>query len=337
MFQFQTVMATTPTPPNTQPSSNAQSVDSSAARKLYKPTDLTDIGWRWNSLLDLKDKKKVVCDFCGEPSSGGITRAKQHQLGQKGNVKGCKTTPDDVKKLLQEDYDKKKAAKAAMAGEVSENPDEVAELESISRIRSGKRPVEAGSMPAAKKKTKGPLDVMYYQKPEDTIEKGKQTSMNDACDKKARATCCQYIARFFYRNGIAFNVAHSKSFKLMVEAIGNYGAHLKPPSYHELRVPMLKEELRITNELLESNRKEQAKYGCSIMADGWTDTKGRTLINFLVNSPAGTMFVKSVDASAYMKTGQKVYELLDSFVEEVGESNVVQLSYRQWKQLCFGW
>jgi hypothetical protein len=155
MFQFQTVMATTPTPPNTQPSSNAQSFDSSAARKLYKPTDLTDIGWRWNSLLDLKDKKKVVCDFCGEPSSGGITRAKQHQLGQKGNVKGCKTTPDDVKKLLQEDYDKKKAAKAAMAGEVSENPDEVAELESISRIRSGKRPVEAGSMPAAKKKTKG--------------------------------------------------------------------------------------------------------------------------------------------------------------------------------------
>ncbi|WJX29351.1 hypothetical protein P8452_18003 [Trifolium repens] len=61
------------------------------------------------------------------------------------------------------------------------------------------------------------------------------------------------------------------------------------------------------------------------MTDGWTDTKGRTLINFLVNSPAGTMFVKSVDASAYMKIGQKVYELLDSFVEEVGESNVVQL------------
>jgi hypothetical protein len=241
-----------------------------------------------------------------------------------GQVKGCLETPDDVKKQLREADKNKKAAKAAMADEVNENADDIADLQEISRIRSGKRPVESGSMPAAQKKTKGPLDALYYQKPEDTIEKGKQTSINDI-DKEARAKVCQYIARFFYRNGIAFNVAHSKSFKMMVEAIGNYGPHLKPPSYHELRVPMLKEELKYTNEMLEDNRKEVAKYGCSIMADGWTDTKGRTLINFLVNSPAGTMFVKSVDASAYMKTGQKVYELLDSFVEEVGEKNVVQL------------
>jgi hypothetical protein len=92
-----------------------------------------------------------------------------------------------------------------------------------------------------------------------------------------------------------------------------------------LRVPLLQEELKLTHEMLSTNKKEQEKYGCSIMSDGWTDTKGRTLINFLVNSPAGTMFVKSVDASANMKTGQKLYELLDSFVEEIGESNVVQL------------
>ncbi|CAL5198848.1 unnamed protein product [Lathyrus oleraceus] len=111
----------------------------------------------------------------------------------------------------------------------------------------------------------------------------------------------------------------------MVEAIGMYGAHLKPPSYYELRVPLLQDELKLTHEMLSTNKQEQVKYGCSIMFDGWTDTKGRTLINFLVNSPAGTMFVKSVNASAYMKTGQKLFELLDNFVEEIGESNVVQL------------
>jgi hypothetical protein len=88
---------------------------------------------------------------------------------------------------------------------------------------------------------------LYYKKPEDTLGKGKQTSINDVCDKEARAKCCQYIARFFYRSGIAFNVAHSKSFKMMVEPIGNYGAHLKPTSYHELRVAMLKEELRLAH------------------------------------------------------------------------------------------
>lgn len=109
----------------------------------------------------------------------------------------------------------------------------------------------------------------------------------------------------------------------MVEAIGMYGAHLKPPSYYELRVPLLQDELKLTHEMLSTNKQEQAKYGCSIMSYGWTDTKGRTLINFLVNSPAGTMFVKSVDASASMKTGQKLFELLDSFVEDIGESNIV--------------
>ncbi|XP_058768459.1 uncharacterized protein LOC131642205 [Vicia villosa] len=284
------------TPPTTQPSSSdVPSVGSSAA-KIHIPSG--DIGWKFNHLKDLNNKRKVT---------------------------SCTQTPEDVKLILQEHEDKKLAAKKSMSGDVHEDDDEASHLLEISRIRAGKRPAEEGSMPAAKKNVKVPLDVSYYRKPEETLKKGNQTSLNDACDKKARSSCCKYIARFFYRNGIAFNVANSKSFKLMVESIGMYGAHLKPPSYYELRVPMLQEELKLTHEMLSSNKKEQEKYGCSIMSDGWTDTNGRTLINFLVNSPAGTMFVKSVDASANMKTGKKLFELLDSFVEEISESNVVQL------------
>jgi hypothetical protein len=61
------------------------------------------------------------------------------------------------------------------------------------------------------------------------------------------------------------------------------------------------------------------------MSDAWTDRKPRTLINFLVNSPSGTVFSKSVDGSSYMKTGLKIFELLDSFVQDVGAENVVQV------------
>ncbi|RDX74430.1 hypothetical protein CR513_45826, partial [Mucuna pruriens] len=39
----------------------------------------------------------------------------------------------------------------------------------------------------------------------------------------------------------------------------------------------------------------------------------------------GTMFIKSIDASEFMKTGDKVYQLLNSFVEEIGEKNVIQV------------
>ncbi|KAL0462052.1 UNVERIFIED_CONTAM: hypothetical protein Slati_0092800 [Sesamum latifolium] len=60
------------------------------------------------------------------------------------------------------------------------------------------------------------------------------------------------------------------------------------------------------------------------MADGWTDRKHRSLINFLVNSPKGTKFIGSVDASSYSYTGEKLFELLDKFVQQIGEKNVNQ-------------
>ncbi|CAI8585541.1 unnamed protein product [Vicia faba] len=37
------------------------------------------------------------------------------------------------------------------------------------------------------------------------------------------------------------------------------------------------------------------------------------------------MFVKSVDAFDYANTGEKLAELLDTFIEEIGEINVAQL------------
>ncbi|XP_073120500.1 uncharacterized protein [Henckelia pumila] len=61
------------------------------------------------------------------------------------------------------------------------------------------------------------------------------------------------------------------------------------------------------------------------MADGWTDKKGRSLINFLVNGPKGTVFVELVDASSYSHTADKMYELLKLFVNRIGEKNVVQI------------
>ncbi|KAA0040972.1 uncharacterized protein E6C27_scaffold125G001750 [Cucumis melo var. makuwa] len=76
---------------------------------------------------------------------------------------------------------------------------------------------------------------------------------------------------------------------------------------------------------MSSHKAEWAKVGCTVMADGWTDRRNRILINFLVNSPKGTMFIESIDASSYVKDGKKMFELLDNFVERIGEANVVQV------------
>ena len=82
--------------------------------------------------------------------------------------------------------------------------------------------------------------------------KMKQTNINDKFEKRAQA--CQYIGRLFYLASIPFNVAHLDAFKWAIEAIGQYGPNMKPPSYHELRVPVLKKEVAYTNELLSDHK-----------------------------------------------------------------------------------
>ena len=49
------------------------------------------------------------------------------------------------------------------------------------------------------------------------------------------------------------------------------------------------------------------KFEVSIMSDGLIDRRNQTLINCLI----GTMFMESINASSFMKTGEKTFELLD--------------------------
>ncbi|XP_016500694.1 uncharacterized protein LOC107819124 [Nicotiana tabacum] len=51
------------------------------------------------------------------------------------------------------------------------------------------------------------------------------------------------------------------------------------------------------------------------------------------SSPSGSMFMESIDASSFVKTGEKLCELLDRYVERIGEHNVLQVnSYRKKKE-----
>ena len=61
------------------------------------------------------------------------------------------------------------------------------------------------------------------------------------------------------------------------------------------------------------------------MSEGWIDRKERTLANFLVNCSKGIMFMQSIDASLMIKTGRRMFELLDKQVKQVGRENVIQV------------
>ncbi|RWR92200.1 hypothetical protein CKAN_02140800 [Cinnamomum micranthum f. kanehirae] len=219
------------------------------------------------------------------------------------------------------------------------------EDDDVEVIERGKRPLAHGSEVSSargsttistvsktkKPKQKGPIDVFFTPNPDVVVQnrkaQGKQTRIdaNDPYRKELRERACIRFARWMYDAGIPFNAVNCDSFGPMIEAIGQYGPGMKPPSYHEVRVPLLKKEIEHTNNLMKGHREDWVKYGCSIMMDGWTDKKGRTLLNFLVNCPKGTMFVESIDASSYSKDAENMFQLIEKFVERIGEANVVQI------------
>ncbi|XP_004212064.1 uncharacterized protein LOC100200506 [Hydra vulgaris] len=99
----------------------------------------------------------------------------------------------------------------------------------------------------------------------------------------------------------------------------------KPPTMYELQTWILKEEKNAILFIVHEAKLSWIETGCSIMSDGWTYTNGRTLINFLVNNPKGTYFLKSIDASDQVKDAKLLFKLLDEVVEEVGEKNIIQV------------
>ena len=94
---------------------------------------------------------------------------------------------------------------------------------------------------------------------------------------------------------------------------------------HEISSWILKEEVKITEVFVNDVRKTWIQIGVSILSDGWKDMRGRSLINFLVNNPYGTIFLRSIDASDVVKNADMLFKLLDNIVEEVREEIVVQV------------
>ena len=85
---------------------------------------------------------------------------------------------------------------------------------------------------------------------------------------------------------------------------------MKRPTLHEVRVTNLKKELTLTKDLMKDHMVEWRKNGCSIMSDGWTDRKERTLVNFLVNCSKGTMFMQSIDVLQLLRREKRCLSYL---------------------------
>ncbi|XP_066391724.1 uncharacterized protein [Miscanthus floridulus] len=111
----------------------------------------------------------------------------------------------------------------------------------------------------------------------------------------------------------------------MLEAIGQFGRKLKGPSPYEMSGPFLQKRKEKVMDGFKEHKESWEVTGCSIMTDAWTDRKGRGVMNLVVHSAHGVLFLDSVECSGDRKDGKYIFELVDRYIEEIGEEHVVQV------------
>ncbi|RWR86266.1 DNA binding protein [Cinnamomum micranthum f. kanehirae] len=122
------------------------------------------------------------------------------------------------------------------------------------------------------------------------------------------------VGRFWFDANLPFNATRSKFCQPVADGIATVGPGYKVPSYHDLRGKILGNIILEVNAFMEHYKSCWSETGCSVMADGWTDERQRTLINFLVYCAKGVMFLKLVDASPIIKKSDALFKFFDEIV-----------------------
>ncbi|XP_077244083.1 uncharacterized protein LOC143884415 [Tasmannia lanceolata] len=276
-------------------SAGASSIGSAPARS-------DDPAWAYGTLVP-GQKNKVTCVFCGKViSGGGIIRLKEHLAAVPGEVASCKKVTEDVKYRMKQLLDAKRKERARMSISRAEvggfygTPDEEEEQdeEDIGTQLPQRRGKEVLIEPSGTKRKKGITGgIRNFFAPR--ITPGAQPSIKSAlATKETMDRADMAVGMLCYDANLPFNVAILKN---TVDEVNNY---------------------------LEEIKMSWRYTGCSIMADGWTDTKHRSLINFLVYCPKGVIFLKSVDASGIVKNADELYNIFEKIVGEVNPEYVVQ-------------
>ncbi|MCH96231.1 hypothetical protein A2U01_0017214, partial [Trifolium medium] len=235
---------------------------------------------------------------------------KEHLAKSKGNILICDKVPADVchqmDQLLHGNKKKKKD------NELNDAYDDQSHTQTTEQVAPVSNP--------GKRKA---CDDAYF--PPRTTPGSQPTIKSAFASKQAVHKAKMALARWFFDSNIPFNATKSPYFQEAADAIASIGPGFKVPTYHDIRVNLLGDCKRECSLLVEGYRSKWAKDGCTIMADGWSDQKQRTLINFLVYSPQGIVFVKSVDASGVVKDAQMLCNLFSEVIDWVGHENVAHV------------
>jgi hypothetical protein len=120
------------------------------------------------------------------------------------------------------------------------------------------------------------------------------------------------IARFFYSNAIAFNVASSIQFRDMCDALRQARTGCKPPSRWQLGGKLLDSAYSDVERRLGPLYDQMKVTGVSLCSDGYTNSATQALCNVMLVTPNATIFRKMIVGTAW------IFEKLSEVIEDVG-------------------
>lgn len=110
----------------------------------------------------------------------------------------------------------------------------------------------------------------------------------------------------------------------VVDFSANYDRGFLLPSYHESIVTFLKNEAELVDKVASKRYDKWKSIDCKLMSDGWIHGRSTSFINFLMNMPSETIFLKSIGTLGIYQIGEELFKLLDFMIRKVGKERVIQ-------------
>lgn len=154
----------------------------------------------------------------------------------------------------------------------------------------------------------------------------KQSVIEDGFAEADRRDLDILWAKFFYEANVPFAVARNPIFQEAVMKTASFRKPYVPPSYHDIRTKLLGQVKRDLEGKLDSRLKESLrKFGGTLAMDGWSSVSSRPLVNAMLVTPAGELFLGAVDTTGKEKTAMYMASIMVKFIKQVGPENVVQV------------
>ena len=147
-----------------------------------------------------------------------------------------------------------------------------------------------------------------------------------AFQNNARHELDSRIVRMFYTGGLPFNFARNPYYR---NSYANAATHsilgYVPHGYNALRTTLLQKERAHVERLLKPIKEYWLENGVSIVSDEWSDPQRWPLINIMVVSDGGLVFIKAIDGLGEFKDKHYIAGVLKDARKDIGHEKVVQV------------